>query len=203
MNMKQIQKIAVLILFGVPSNTLFADVTAAQTVSQASCDVLEVQIEPARGIETPEERVQRLEQALHESLNAYDECLTTLSSSSAASNNAASNSVASGSAEGTGAGSGEFADSTSGEKKTASDTESANVAAAESAARDNKSRGSIGASSGSKILENGSVPKDIPPGDDDDIVAQQIREAAISEPNPDVKERLWADYRKYKGLPPQ
>ena len=43
-------------------------------------------------------------------------------------------------------------------------------------------------------------PKDIPAGDDDDVVARQLREAAMREPDPAVRERLWDEYRKYKGI---
>ncbi|MBN8432434.1 hypothetical protein JF535_16450 [Microbulbifer salipaludis] len=42
------------------------------------------------------------------------------------------------------------------------------------------------------------VPADIPSGDDDDVVARQIREAAMREADPELKERLWEEYRKYK-----
>ena len=34
--------------------------------------------------------------------------------------------------------------------------------------------------------------------DDDDIVARQLREAAEQETDPEVKEKLWEEYRKYK-----
>jgi len=43
-------------------------------------------------------------------------------------------------------------------------------------------------------------PKDIPDGNNDDVVARQLREAAMREPDPAVRERLWAEYRKYKGI---
>ncbi|MAL93512.1 MAG: hypothetical protein CME40_00285 [Haliea sp.] len=43
-------------------------------------------------------------------------------------------------------------------------------------------------------------PDDIPSGDDDDVVARQLREAAMREPDPDVREKLWDEYRKYKGI---
>lgn len=42
------------------------------------------------------------------------------------------------------------------------------------------------------------VPSDIPNGSDDDIVARQIREAAIKEQDPVLREKLWEEYRKYK-----
>jgi hypothetical protein len=43
-------------------------------------------------------------------------------------------------------------------------------------------------------------PADIPSGNDDDVVARQLREAAMREPDPAVRERLWDEYRKYKGI---
>ena len=45
------------------------------------------------------------------------------------------------------------------------------------------------------------VPTDIPRGDDDDVVARQLREAAMQEPDPVLREKLWNEYRKYKGMP--
>ncbi|MDH5271900.1 MAG: hypothetical protein OEY13_02365 [Gammaproteobacteria bacterium] len=41
-------------------------------------------------------------------------------------------------------------------------------------------------------------PADIPDGRDDDIVARQLREAAMKETDPELRERLWEEYRKYK-----
>ena len=43
-------------------------------------------------------------------------------------------------------------------------------------------------------------PADIPSGNDDDVVARQLREAAMREADPAVREKLWAEYRKYKGI---
>jgi hypothetical protein len=42
------------------------------------------------------------------------------------------------------------------------------------------------------------VPADIPDGRDDDIVARQLREAAMKETDPELRERLWEEYRQYK-----
>jgi len=41
-------------------------------------------------------------------------------------------------------------------------------------------------------------PPDIPDGSDDDIVARQLREAAESELDPELRARLWEEYRAYK-----
>jgi hypothetical protein len=43
-------------------------------------------------------------------------------------------------------------------------------------------------------------PADIPSGTDDDVVARQLREAAMREPDPKLREKLWDEYRKYKGV---
>ncbi len=42
------------------------------------------------------------------------------------------------------------------------------------------------------------TPADIPSGDDDDVVARQLREAAQKESDPVLREKLWDEYRKYK-----
>ncbi len=43
------------------------------------------------------------------------------------------------------------------------------------------------------------VPEDIPDARDDDIIARQLREAAMNEPDPELREKLWEEYRRYKG----
>jgi len=57
--------------------------------------------------------------------------------------------------------------------------------------------GGIGRSSNPAIYK---APEDIPEGTDDDVVARQLREAAMREPDPEVRKKLWDEYRKYKGL---
>ena len=42
------------------------------------------------------------------------------------------------------------------------------------------------------------VPPDIPDGDGDDVVARQLREAAEKETSPELKAKLWEEYRRYK-----
>ena len=43
-----------------------------------------------------------------------------------------------------------------------------------------------------------SVPPDVGDGSDDDIVARQIRRAAETERDSELREKLWDEYRKYK-----
>jgi hypothetical protein len=42
------------------------------------------------------------------------------------------------------------------------------------------------------------TPPDVGDGNDDDIVARQIRKAAESESDPELRRKLWEEYRKYK-----
>jgi hypothetical protein len=44
------------------------------------------------------------------------------------------------------------------------------------------------------------TPDDVAAMVDDDIIARQLREAALAEEDPALRERLWEEYRKYKGL---
>ncbi len=45
----------------------------------------------------------------------------------------------------------------------------------------------------------GEVPDNIPDGSDDDVVARQLREAAEKETDPELKRKLWEEYRRYKA----
>jgi hypothetical protein len=42
------------------------------------------------------------------------------------------------------------------------------------------------------------IPPDVGDGSDDDIIARQLREAAMSEEDPELREKLWDEYRAYK-----
>ena len=53
---------------------------------------------------------------------------------------------------------------------------------------------------GQEAPETFPPPEDIPSGRDDDVVARQIRELAMQEPDPELREALWEEYRKYTGI---
>ena len=48
-------------------------------------------------------------------------------------------------------------------------------------------------------MPRGHAPDDIPDARDDDIIARQLREAAMAESDPELREALWEEYRRYKG----
>jgi len=52
-----------------------------------------------------------------------------------------------------------------------------------------------------QIKGSGKTPDDIPPVDNDSVLEAQIRHAAMIETDPVIQEKLWNEYRKYKGLP--
>lgn len=60
---------------------------------------------------------------------------------------------------------------------------------------------SVGKSTGARDEQQVAavVPEDIGPGHNDDIVAQQLREAAMAETDPELREKLWEEYRRYKS----
>jgi hypothetical protein len=60
------------------------------------------------------------------------------------------------------------------------------------------SSGAVGGS-GPGATGSDRVPNDVGDGSDDDIVARQLREAAMTEEDPELREKLWEEYRRYKG----
>ncbi|MGB0713185.1 MAG: hypothetical protein ACPGUC_06455 [Gammaproteobacteria bacterium] len=79
------------------------------------------------------------------------------------------------------------------ERFPAGDTQGAEVAGAPSRG------GGAGPGGGERSGEKPDVPADIPDGSDDDVVARQLREAAENEKDPELRKRLWEEYRRYKA----
>ncbi len=50
----------------------------------------------------------------------------------------------------------------------------------------------------SGISGGGMAAREIPAGDDDDIIARRLRRAAEQETDPELKEKLWKEYIDYK-----
>ena len=57
----------------------------------------------------------------------------------------------------------------------------------------------VASSDGVEGAANIPIPEDIGEGRGDDIVLRQIREAAMKEPDPVLREKLWDEYRRIKG----
>jgi hypothetical protein len=69
-------------------------------------------------------------------------------------------------------------------------------AAAEQGDREIEASSTGSAEGGQEIIP---IPQDIGDGRNDDVVLRQIREAAINESDPVLRERLWDEYRRIKG----
>ena len=66
-----------------------------------------------------------------------------------------------------------------------------------SSANNGQSSGARGGTDTSKQTASGQ-PSGVPDGSDDDVVARQLREAAEKETDPELKKKLWEEYKKYK-----
>ena len=99
--------------------------------------------------------------------------------------------------------SGQSTASGQGEQGSVNEGEGGSQQQAGGSATDGGSSG-VGAGQGSAVgQQKGSIggvsQGKLPPPEDDDIVARQLREAAEKEQDPELKEKLWEEYWKYKG----
>lgn len=58
--------------------------------------------------------------------------------------------------------------------------------------------GSLGVGGDIPVDSISDAPADVGSGQDDDIIARQLREAAQKERDPELRAKLWNEYRKYK-----
>ncbi|HXV63272.1 MAG TPA: hypothetical protein VEK15_21415 [Vicinamibacteria bacterium] len=162
---------------------------------------------PAGSVKTTDERRDDLDEELDESLREFDklilreqEILEERHEATAA--EAAANAGGEGSAGGGGSG----ADGDRGEDGSLEET--AEAGGEESpggtgGSPDSPEYDETGAPTDSSDAtgetRNGRVPPDVGDGSDDDIVARQLREAAMNEEDPELREKLWDEYRAYKA----
>jgi hypothetical protein len=153
---------------------------------------------------THKERLEGMDKAFFESVNRFELC--NLSNQSSSSSASASSSVsANGTNQASNTGSEAGLDSAASPEMTGTETASTsspvepNTSDGDNTADNNTNDGSINVKGGSS--SNGVRPEDIPAADNDDAIAAQIRLAAEIEKDPVKKEKLWNEYRKYKGLP--
>lgn len=190
-----------------------SQVTADEALG-ATIDCSEVTV---NFIDNPEwthsERLEAMDRAFYESVNRFELCnLSNQSSSSSSSADGANQGANSGSESGDGDGNGTNQSSNTGSEGDLDSTTSAEMSGTETAPppppmdipessgqQENTTDKSGAVKGGSSA--NGVRPKDIPAADNDDVIAAQIRLAAEIEKDPVKKEKLWNEYRKYKGLP--
>ena len=148
---------------------------------------------------THSERLKAMDRAFFKSVDRFELCnLSNQSSSSPSSSSASASGTNQASSNGSESGSGSVAN----QEITGTETESTlsqDNSSENSNEPENANNESVKVNGGSTT--NGVKPKDIPATDNDDVIAAQIRLAAEIEKDPVKKEKLWNEYRKYKGLP--
>ena len=179
-------------------DTAVAQATETGTDAQ-ECKEYGVDYQQTEGL-TKEEITDRMDRALFESLNKYDDCLQQSQSGGAASANGASGSQgingANGNAVGTEASSSTASAGIQGTEKTDTTDKSSSPTTAADAAENKQAQ----AQTQDKVLPNGKLPDDIPSSDNDTVLQQKVKEAAMYEPDPEKRAKLWNEYRKLKGL---
>ena len=152
---------------------------------------------------TQSERLEAMDKAFFESVNRFELChLSNQSSSSQASSSSESASAGSDAATGGTVSSESGFESEASPLMTGTETESSlplSDSAEKSGMSENAEDEAFAVYAGSS--GSGALPEDIPDANNDDAVAAQIRVAAELEKDPIKKEKLWNEYRKYKGLP--
>jgi len=159
---------------------------------------------------TRAERIAAMEAAFYDSVNRFETC--NLSNSSQASSQSASQSSNLGSGSDSGSGESDGSESTGDNNNTEGTFESVASSVLTGTEIDveppelDSSFESDTEASDTEVTAlssggaNGAIPEDIPEANNDDAVAAQIRLAAELEKDPEKKEKLWDEYRKYKGI---
>jgi len=153
---------------------------------------------------TQQEKIELMDKALFHSLNKYESCQNSRSS---AGGGGSSGGAQGGGAAGGGSGASTASAEMSGTEPSKSETSA--VQQASSASSSEKTDAEALAinektdanAKTTRVKGSGKTPDDIPPVDNDSVLEAQIRQAAMNERDPIIKEKLWNEYRKYKGLP--
>ncbi len=200
----------------------------AQPSLDESIDCTKVQIDYKNDSTlTREERIRRMDKAFYESLSKFELCQSEMEKSGASAGGAGGGGNGSNGSQGENGASGQSANagkpgSTSSEamadESTQASTASSTMSGTESEnensdmARNQTGDSDMNSNTSQSNTANttqgiqhtaagGQRPADIPPSDNDNALAAQIRYAAEQETDPVKKAQLWNEYRKYKGLP--
>ena len=134
---------------------------------------------------TDREQIQAMDDALLESLDRFEECIEAKTSARQNNDNDSIENASDGSQELRG-------------NKLSADQESTESYNEQNQNTENELAGSINKNNSGS---NGKIPEDIPFDDNDDVLAQQIKNAALKESDPEKQKKIWNEYRKYKNLP--
>lgn len=158
----------------------------AQDAISANIDCSDINIDYVDNPElTRAEKIALMEKAFYDSLNKFELC--KLSSPTTSSSNNGGQAGAEG---------GSSVESVASEELqgTESAMDPAETSSMADAQTDEDTSGTTNAPT------NGTTPEDIPPAANDDAIAAQIRLAAEAETDPEIRKKLWDEYRNYKGM---
>jgi hypothetical protein len=175
---------------------------------QLPCDAMNAAAGPPgdpASEETPQEEIASLDAALADGLGEFDEMLLT-EQRKIASRAPRSGGVSGGGSDGNEGGSGqegeggEAGGDGEGEESTAQGGAEQGASTGEESTERRKGAGKSGSGMGSGSGKGGNVPPaDVPDGKGDDVVARQLREAAMKEQDPELRRKLWDEYKRYKA----
>ena len=185
-----------------------AQIRASELSKTRDCTVIELdpEIDPNM---TTQENIQRLTEQFFESVNTVQHCEPPTDSASSGGGAAGGGATGGGAAAASSDIAGTEAVITEPAEGNATSPADAELSAIQSEI-DEALKGSSGAEATAKQGaaatkaqdgNNGAIPDDLPPADNDSVFEAQIRAAAENETDPEVRKNLWNEYRKYKGLP--
>lgn len=196
--------LAVGIVFPATAQTISDSGNGQQAPGLVDCTNVSVEYQEDPTL-TKAEQLARMDAALLQSLSRFDACQIAKDKSVSESAAGASGSTGGASSGGSSVASSDM----TGTEKTSEDQQATGTSASWGAVAStgNGAAAEEGPESGAGNLtggvSNGKIPDDIPPADNDSILEAQIRQAATNEKDPITREKLWDEYRKYKGLPPK
>jgi hypothetical protein len=171
--------------------------------AEVSCPQEGIRVAPAaidqQREQTPAEATSALDAKLGAGLGEFDQRLLVEQERVKAKASKSAGAGAGAGGGGAGAGSGTTAAGAGGgtARETATGPSSGASGSASDGSRERPAPGTAGGPGGGQTTAS-SAPPDIPDGSDDDVVARQLREAAETETDPELKKKLWEEYRKYK-----
>lgn len=151
---------------------------------------------------TRAEKLALMEKAFFDSVNRFESCNLSDPNNTSAADSGGGESGDQGGEENQGDNSGNSSVASQEMQGTEPETETESSMPAQSGTADSNEQsenegGSVVSSGGA---DNGAIPEDIPSANNDDAIAAQIRLAAEAEQDPEIKKKLWNEYRKYKGM---
>ncbi len=186
------------IIFGFLLINLFLIDEVQSNSKESECDDLSVNYEENQFL-TKREQIEMMDEALIASLDKFESCIKSQSNLINNDNSNPSSSTSFESQELSGNASSTGLEELS--ENMDSDTNSSELDESQ-LSYENESNNDIQSTGKNENFgSNGKLPEDIPQDDNDDVLAKQIKNAALKEKDPEKREKIWNEYRKYKNLP--